>query len=593
MRLYRAGLTRSRDRLVKEFEQSGYQSSRPVNRHNHSESVSTEESSGRRSLSKREQSTQHRRDASTVQTELGTQSTNDELNRATGASHLSIHLQTPIPQFALSQIRSIINQSTIVLDSVTDTYRHLHDELNVIVTVPRNAYHLMPYRFTHKMPLITTPEISLPELLYVFNCSFPRTVNSILSLTPDTTELLPPFNRIPSITLMLCLLLGYFQRKRNLRLSAFFRHMLPTLFLFPPSIMHGLEVLQLLTLSIARNEDDGGVVSVVLTTSHSITITSNVVIDVTCSSTADKGGAVFVSFDASSVTLSIDWCTFKECVAADTSSVVSRRTEEIGTGSISFDFTVDTDKDRLRSIWEVIQRSTQRSSSAIASLVFSLSPHAEAREALINVLSAGSLPLTNIEFRATTHLTFLSSVSDPVLLLLRSDEILSQTPDNLTRLVVSNVQPTAMEGLTSESSVSSFGTLFIDSSEVSLTNCSFTDNTARYAPFPSVNRNLHYSSTTLTTTEGDWTTPESLWMKNDDCDVVGDWYRNKSPAVQSPNQNHTGVNTAMTTAMDDFELRSMIIPQAPASQKTCIIRPSEVMDDSLIHIPVATGRTRL
>ncbi|KAK2943276.1 hypothetical protein BLNAU_21800 [Blattamonas nauphoetae] len=253
MRLYRAGLTRSRDRLVKEFEQSGYQSSRPVNRHNHSESVSTEESSGRRSLSKREQSAQHRRDASTVQTELGTQSTYDELNRATGASLLSIHLQTPIPQFALSQIRSIINQSTIVLDSVTDTYRHIHDELNVIVTLPLNAYHLMPNRFIHKMPLITTPEVSLPELLYVFNCSFSRKVNSILSLTPDTTELPPPFNRIPSITLMLCLFLGYFQRKRNLRLSAFFRHMLPTLLLFPPSITHGLEVLQLLSLSIAAS----------------------------------------------------------------------------------------------------------------------------------------------------------------------------------------------------------------------------------------------------------------------------------------------------------------------------------------------------
>ncbi|KAK2954869.1 hypothetical protein BLNAU_10199 [Blattamonas nauphoetae] len=39
-----------------------------------------------------------------------------------------------------------------------------------------------------------------------------------------------------------------------------------------------------------------------------------------------------------------------------------------------------------------------------------------------------------------------------------------------------------MEGLTSESSISFFGALFIDSSEVSLTNCSFTDNTTRYAP---------------------------------------------------------------------------------------------------------------
>ncbi|KAK2952227.1 hypothetical protein BLNAU_12786 [Blattamonas nauphoetae] len=237
-------------------------------------------------------------------------------------------------------------------------------------------------------------------------------------------------------------------------------------------------------------------------------------------------------------------------------------------------------------------------SSSLSNINFEISPFSETRTSLISAI-AGSLSLTNIEFRAKTQstilnfgllsstsnavltiqdsivketifsaspvlvvadqstlesdtlsfvdITFVSSVSDPVLILLQSDEILSQTPDNLTRLVVSNVQPTAIEGLTSESlcgwnsgvvrivnreaeitdssfsSVSSFGALFLDSSEVSLMNCSFTDNTAGHASFPSANRNIHCSSSTLTVTEGDWTAPESLWMKNDDCDVVGDW----------------------------------------------------------------------
>ncbi|KAK2954065.1 hypothetical protein BLNAU_11028 [Blattamonas nauphoetae] len=236
--------------------------------------------------------------------------------------------------------------------------------------------------------------------------------------------------------------------------------------------------------------------------------------------------------------------------------------------------------------------------SAIVSLMFPLSPHTETRNSLINVFS-GSLNIQKVTFTALsisssinygilssiadaslslskvavtdtrfssspvlvvadqstletnslsfTDLTFLSSVPDPVLLIIQSDEILSQSPDDLTRLVVSNVQPTAIEGLTSESlcgwnsgvvrivnrktkfthssfsSVSSFGALFLDSSDVTLTNCSFADNTAGHASFPSANRNILCSSTTLTVTDGDWTAPESLWMNDEDCIVKGDW----------------------------------------------------------------------
>ncbi|KAK2951662.1 hypothetical protein BLNAU_13401 [Blattamonas nauphoetae] len=142
--------------------------------------------------------------------------------------------------------------------------------------------------------------------------------------------------------------------------------------------------------TIARTGGDGGVVSAVLTASHSLTLTSNVFIDVTCSSASAIGGAVFASLDASA-SLYIDSCTFKGCVATDTSSgtnstgggmrltllpsfageyIISapvfltpttnnanygkdlfissyKLTEDIGTGSVLFDTTGDTSQDRF------------------------------------------------------------------------------------------------------------------------------------------------------------------------------------------------------------------------------------------------------
>ncbi|KAK2954064.1 hypothetical protein BLNAU_11027 [Blattamonas nauphoetae] len=142
--------------------------------------------------------------------------------------------------------------------------------------------------------------------------------------------------------------------------------------------------------TIACTGGDGGVVSAVLTTGQSLTLTSIVFIDITCSSATAKGGAVFASLD-SSASLHIVSCTFKGCVATDTSSgsnstgggmrlmfllsfsgkfsisspVFDTPTtnnadygkdlfissynlnQHIGTDSISFDYTVDTVKDRF------------------------------------------------------------------------------------------------------------------------------------------------------------------------------------------------------------------------------------------------------
>ncbi|KAK2950228.1 putative Dynein heavy chain, N-terminal region 2 [Blattamonas nauphoetae] len=251
---FREKVSRSRQRFINQFETTLTQITPKQIVPNSGDSVSTENHSIAFTYSEQSSPLNRPFTMSTHPiTANDTSITYDEINRSVGAMLLHISLSTPLPEFILSEIRSIINKTTMVLNPSTDTCQYTRDTLSLIVTVPRSIYTLLPHRFAHKLPLITTPSPSVSELLFIFNRYFSQKLQSIITVGTESIELPQPYLRVPSITLMLCMFLGCFQVSMNSRHLNFFRHMLPSLLLFPPTIKHGLEILSLICSAIATN----------------------------------------------------------------------------------------------------------------------------------------------------------------------------------------------------------------------------------------------------------------------------------------------------------------------------------------------------
>ncbi|KAK2950878.1 hypothetical protein BLNAU_14180 [Blattamonas nauphoetae] len=170
----------------------------------------------------------------------------------------------------------------------------------------------------------------------------------------------------------------------------------------------------------------------------------------------------------------------------------------------------------------------------------------------VNDVSFSASPLVTVSGDSRFSLTgaqfsdIVFSSTDTHSAILKLDPSQQELDDSISRLSVQNVRPlssspsspsfcswrSGVVQLTHHnlqlshsrfSSISIFGAILLVSSHISLTNCSFESNFARISSFPSAQHNIFCTSSQLTVTEGDWTAPESLWMKNEDCDVKGHW----------------------------------------------------------------------